>query len=100
MSDRPIIRVSDVMEFDYILIDGLATVAEALRQMGEQDAHFVIVKKRTDDDEFGMLLVSDIAKHVLVPHKAPDRVNRHGHPLLRAAVRAVRRLDRAGHRGR
>lgn len=75
MSDRRVIRVADVMEFDYILIDGLETVAEALRQMSEQNAHFVIVKKRTDDDEFGMLLVSDIAKHVLAPHKAPDRVN-------------------------
>lgn len=75
MSDRPVIRVADVMELDFILIDGLATVAEALAQMREQSAHFAFVKKRSDDDEFGIVLVSDIAKRVLAPHRSPERVN-------------------------
>lgn len=75
MSTRRRIRVSDVMEFDYILVDGLDTVADALKQMAAEDAHFVIVKKRNEGDEFGMVLASDIAKQVLALHRAPDRVN-------------------------
>ena len=75
MSDRAIIRVADVMEFNFISIEGLATVAEALEQMSEQSARFLIVNKRSDDDEFGMVLVSDIAKQVLARHRPPGRVN-------------------------
>jgi predicted transcriptional regulator len=75
VTDKAIIRVADVMEFNYISIDGLATVAEALEQMSEQSARFLIVNKRSDDDEFGMVLVSDIAKQVLARHRSPDRVN-------------------------
>lgn len=32
-------------------------------------------KKRDENDEYGLVLVSDIAKKVLAPHRAPDRVN-------------------------
>ena len=44
----------------FISIDGLATVADALEQMSEQSARFLIVNKRSDDDEFGMVLVSEV----------------------------------------
>ena len=75
MTDRAIIRVADVMEFNFISIDGLATVADALKQMSEKSARFLIVNKRSEDDEFGMVLVSDIAKQVLARHRSPGRVN-------------------------
>ncbi len=73
--DRKVIPVADVMEFDYIMIDGLATVADALEEMVREDAHFVIVQKRSPADEFGVVLASDIAKQVLAPHRSPARVN-------------------------
>ena len=73
--DRKVIPVADVMEFDYITIDGIATVAEALQQMVEVDAHYVIINKRGPDDEIGVVLASDIAKQVLAPHRSPARVN-------------------------
>jgi len=73
--DKKMIRVEDVMEFDYIMVDGIATVAEALQRMVEADAHFAIVEKRGSDDEFGVVLASDIAKQVLAPNRAPARVN-------------------------
>jgi len=75
VSDKVVIRVAEVMEFNFIAIDGLTTVAKALNQMGDEDARFLIVNKRSDDDEFGMVLVSDIAKQVLARHRSPDRVN-------------------------
>ena len=58
-----------------MLLDGLSTVAEALGIMKERNAHFVLVDKRDEGDEYGIVLVSDIAKHVLAKNRAPERVN-------------------------
>ena len=47
----------------------------ALDLMKENHAEIVIVKKRTEHDAFGIVLLSDIVKKVLAKDKAPDRVN-------------------------
>ena len=75
MSDRKIIRVKDVMKRDFDMVDGLTTISETLRKMKHIDTKCVIVNKRHDDDAYGMVLISDIAKQVLANDKAPDRVN-------------------------
>ena len=75
MKERQVVRVADVMEHDYVVIDGTATVAEALAVLRERNAHFLIVAKRHEDDEFGIVLVSDIAKQVLAHNRSPERTN-------------------------
>ncbi len=35
----------------------------------------LVVNKRYDDDEFGLITAGDIARHVLALDRAPDRVN-------------------------
>jgi predicted transcriptional regulator len=75
MSKEHVIRVSDVMKADYDLIDGKMTVAEALKTMKHVETKTLIVDKRHDDDEYGMVMLSDIAKHVLAVDRSPDRVN-------------------------
>jgi CBS domain-containing protein len=35
----------------------------------------VLVDKRHDDDAFGMVLISDVAREVLAKDRAPERVN-------------------------
>ncbi len=72
---RIVIRVKDVMKTDFGTIDGIATVAEALKQMKMLKTAVLIVNKRHDDDEYGMLTSGDIARHVLAKDRAPDRVN-------------------------
>ena len=116
MTERKIIRVADVMEQNYVIVDGVATVADALALLKEKNAHFLLVAKRHEDDEFGAVMVSDIAKHVLAGtnQHLRDHVQagfvrdaRNGHPLLRAALPPLRDLhgtcDRGGrdqgHRG-
>jgi predicted transcriptional regulator len=71
----PVIRVSDVMERDYEVIDGMATVAEAVAVMREKSLHFILVAKRHEDDEYGIVLVADIAKQVLAPNRSLERTN-------------------------
>ncbi|SFC21020.1 CBS domain-containing protein [Marinospirillum celere] len=75
MSDKKLVRVRDVMHSGYCQVDGLTTVADALKLMRQEKAHALIIKKRDNDDEHGLVLVSDIAKKVLAPNKAPERVN-------------------------
>ena len=75
MTEKNILRVSDVMNNEFLMMDGLATVAEALRQMKARDANFVLVAKRSDDDEYGIVMASDIAKKVLAVNSSPDRTN-------------------------
>ena len=75
MTDRSVVRVADVMEPHHVTIEGAATVAEALAVLRERNAHFLIVAKRHEDDEFGIVMVADIAKHVLAPNRSPERTN-------------------------
>lgn len=75
MSDRKIIRVRDVMKTSFDVVDGMNTVSQALKQMKHIETKSLIVQKRHDNDEYGILLLSDIAKKVLAKDLAPDRIN-------------------------
>ncbi|MEF3075870.1 CBS domain-containing protein [Methylobacter sp. Wu1] len=71
----PITRVRDIMKTEVGNIDGIATVADALKKMKALRTSVLIVNKRHDDDEFGMITSGDIARHVLAKDRAPERVN-------------------------
>ena len=75
MSDRKIIRVRDVMKSNFDLVDGMATVADALDTMMHVETKCLIVRKQHPDDEFGVVTLSDIARKVLAVDRAPERVN-------------------------
>jgi len=75
MSEAKVIRVSDVMKSQFDMIDGKFTVADALKRMVHVETKTLIVDKRHDNDEYGIVLLSDIAKHVLAVDRSPDRVN-------------------------
>jgi predicted transcriptional regulator len=72
---KNVIRIRDVMQDHFLLIDGLATVREAMDAMRQNGANALIVKKRHENDELGIVLVSDIARKVLAIDASPDRVN-------------------------
>jgi len=75
VSERKLIKVEDVMNQDYVLVDGMITVAEALKVLRERRAHHLIVNRRHKYDEFGIVVLADIAKEVLAGNRSPDRVN-------------------------
>lgn len=75
MSQRKLVRVRDVMKTTFDRVDGVVTVTEALKCMKYPETRAIIVNKRDADDEFGMVLLSDIARHVLAKDRAPERVN-------------------------
>lgn len=65
----------DVMNQRYEMVDGLMTVAEALTLMREKGYRKVLIKKRDENDEFGMVQLADIAHDVIAKNRAPERVN-------------------------
>lgn len=75
MSDRTVVRVRDVMKEKYDIIDGMTTVKDALRKMHHTETKCLIIDKRHDDDEYGIVLLSDIAKEVLAKDRSPERTN-------------------------
>ena len=74
-SEKKVIRVRDVMKQEFDVIDGRVTVMEALRTMRHVETKSLIVERRHDDDEYGMVLISDIAREVLAKDRSPERVN-------------------------
>jgi CBS domain-containing protein len=56
-------------------VDGTLDVLSALKIMRKVGATSLIVKRRDESDEHGLLLFSDIAKKVIATDRAPERVN-------------------------
>lgn len=74
-TERRVVRTRDVMTDEFAMIDGLMTVKEALQIFKDKDAKVLIINKRHDDDEYGLLLLSDVAKKVVAKDRSPERVN-------------------------
>jgi len=72
---KPIVRVEEVMKSDVDIVDGMTTVTDALNNMKYPETRTIIVDKRNDDDEFGVVMFRDIAKRVLAPDLSPHRIN-------------------------
>lgn len=67
--------VRDCMRTDVTEVDGQLDVLSALKIMKKVGATSLIVKRRDENDEYGLLLFSDIAKKVIAKNRAPERVN-------------------------
>jgi predicted transcriptional regulator len=72
---KNIIRVRDVMKPDVDVVDGMLTVTEALKSMKFQETRTLIVDKRHEDDEYGVVMFRDMAKKVMARDHSPNRVN-------------------------
>ena len=67
--------VRDCMRPNVTEVDGSIDVLTALKTMKKVGQTSLIVKRRDEHDEHGMLLFSDIAKQVIAKNRAPERVN-------------------------
>ncbi|MGZ8996862.1 MAG: CBS domain-containing protein [Rhodospirillales bacterium] len=70
-----LVRVGDVMSPVVRMIELTASVAEALKAMRDAGVSSLVVERRDDDDEFGLIVVTDIAREVVAKDRAADRVN-------------------------
>ncbi len=72
---RKVIRVRDVMKSEIDFVDGMMTVADALRSLKYPETRTLIVNKRDPGDEYGVVMFRDIALKILAPNLSPERVN-------------------------
>lgn len=75
MDKRSMIQVRDVMKYSLNKVNGVDTVQTALNKMVDLESRILIVNKRNDDDEYGIVLLADIAKQVIAKDRSPERVN-------------------------
>ena len=75
MNQHKVIRVRDVMANTYVMVDGVTTVKEGIRLARQHAVKALIVNKRHDDDEYGIVLMNDIAKKVLAQNRSVERTN-------------------------
>lgn len=70
-----LIQVKDVMKHKVDIVDGMKTVREALSEMKHIETKTLIIDKRHDYDEWGIVVLADIARKVLALDKSIDRTN-------------------------
>lgn len=75
MSTNAYNKVRDVMNLSPHTIDGLATVAEAVELMRRHQVSSLVVDRRHEGDEYGLLVVHDIASKVVEGDRAPERLS-------------------------
>ena len=75
MTTHPYIRVSAVMTTPVRTIDRMATVRDALRVLSESGASSLVIERRDERDELGIVVISDIAKHVISQNRSPERIH-------------------------
>lgn len=72
---KPILRVRHVMKQGVDIVDGMVTVNDALNNMKYPETRTLIVDKRHEDDEYGVVMFRDIARGVLARDRSADRTN-------------------------
>jgi signal-transduction protein with cAMP-binding, CBS, and nucleotidyltransferase domain len=75
MTEHRYIRVREVMTPTPRAIDGLATVRVAIDLMRSENVGSLIIDRRHEGDEFGIVTVHDIAREVIGKNRSPDRTS-------------------------
>ncbi|MDH3349484.1 MAG: CBS domain-containing protein [Desulfobulbaceae bacterium] len=70
-----IVRARDVMHKGIVSIDGMATAREAAAKMRSEKVSSLLVNKRNADDAWGILVVQDLIKGVIIPGRSPAEAN-------------------------
>jgi len=75
MTEHSYIPVKAVMTPTPRAIDGLATVRVAIDLMRAENVGSLIIDRRHEGDEFGIVTVHDIAREVIGKNRSPDRTS-------------------------
>lgn len=70
-----LVRIAEIMSPGIKTIGRTATVADAIERMREAGVSSLVVERRDEDDEYGLVVVTDIAREVIAKDRPPERVN-------------------------
>jgi CBS domain-containing protein len=69
-----VVRARDVMHKGVTSIDGMATAKEAATKMREHRVTDLLVEKRHSDDAWGIIVVQDLIRGVILPFRRGERL--------------------------
>lgn len=69
------IRVAEVTRTSLHVVDGLATVQDAIEEMHRHSVSSLVIERRDDDDEYGVVTVHDIAAKVVAVNRSAERTS-------------------------
>lgn len=75
MNMAALVRIAEIMSPGIKTIGRTATVADAIERMREAGVSSLVVERRDEDDEYGLVVVTDIAREVIAKDRPPERVN-------------------------
>ncbi len=75
MTEHVYIKVRETMTPSPRVIDGLATVREAIGLMRDQHVSSLVIDRRHEGDEYGVVSVHDIASKIIANDRSPDRTS-------------------------
>jgi len=75
MTALPFVCVEAVMTTDIEIVEGMASVEDALSVMRAKNISSLVVSRRDERDEYGLVLVSDIAREIISRNRPVARVN-------------------------
>lgn len=67
-------KAGDVMSKDVVCIEGMATVADAVRLMRERKVSSLFVNRRGQEDAWGIVTRKDVVNKVIDPGMEPSNV--------------------------
>ncbi len=73
--DQSPIKVRNVANSSPILVDGLATVQEAVQLMSTRNVSALAVDRRDDGDEYGLVLLTEVARQVVSLNRSLSRTS-------------------------
>ncbi len=74
MKQEPHIKVAEIMSRHVRTIDSMATVRQAMETMAREGVTSLVVDRRDERDEYGVIVVTDIAREVVARNLSFDRV--------------------------
>ena len=75
MKNTKLLRAKDVMTRRVVFIDGMPTAKAAAELMRLEKTDAIIVKKRHPDDAYGIVVVHDLIKGVVITDMDSNEVN-------------------------
>ncbi|MCH7931646.1 MAG: CBS domain-containing protein [Proteobacteria bacterium] len=75
MNAKSYTRVRELMRPSPQLIDGLATVEEAVAIMRADNVGSLVIDRRHEGDEYGLVVLADVASKVIAHNRSPARTN-------------------------
>lgn len=75
LTKTPIVRARDVIHKKIVSINGMATAKEAAAKMRGAQVPSLIVEKRHPDDAWGIIVVQDLIREIIISGRSSNDVN-------------------------